>query len=129
MRPRGRFVIGTQEPKNFCSATLRLFQGHWPKIIKVFLLLFVHKKKFFLFLLLCKIIFSFVRLGSYQKRSKKTSLKLARLCHTIIATRGASTVPHGREAEQKFFGSFFQKRTSSFLCNAQMTWIGDLHEV
>ncbi len=27
----------------------RLFQGHWPKIINVFLLLFVHKKKFFLF--------------------------------------------------------------------------------
>jgi len=28
----------------------RSFQGHWPKIIKVFLLLFVHKKKFFFFL-------------------------------------------------------------------------------
>jgi hypothetical protein len=26
------------------------------------------------------------------------------------------TVPHGREAEQTFFGSFFQKRTSSFFC-------------
>jgi len=46
---KGRFVIGTQEPKNFCSATPRSLQGHWPKIIKVFLLLFVHKKKFFLF--------------------------------------------------------------------------------
>ncbi len=33
-RLRGRFVIGTQEPKNFCSATLRSFQGHWPKMIK-----------------------------------------------------------------------------------------------
>jgi len=38
--------------KNVCSATPRSLQGHWPKIIKVFLLLFVHKKKFFLFLLL-----------------------------------------------------------------------------
>jgi len=27
----------------------RSFQSHWPKMIKVFLLLFVHKKKFFLF--------------------------------------------------------------------------------
>jgi hypothetical protein len=33
--------------------------GHWPKIIKVFLLLFVHKKKFLLFILLFKIIFPF----------------------------------------------------------------------
>ncbi len=38
----------------------RSFQGHWPKIIKVFLLLFVHKKKFFLFALLFKMIFPFV---------------------------------------------------------------------
>jgi hypothetical protein len=77
MRPIGRFVIGTQEPKNFCSAS--------------------------------------------RGCSKATGQKLL--------NHGASTVPHGREAEQKFFGSFFQKRTSSFLCNAQMTWIGDLHEV
>jgi hypothetical protein len=39
------------------------FQGHWSKIIKVFLLLFVHKKKFFLFLLLFKIIFLLCGLG------------------------------------------------------------------
>jgi hypothetical protein len=39
-------------------------QGRWPKMTKVFLLLFVHKKKFLLFLLLFKIISSFVRLGS-----------------------------------------------------------------
>jgi hypothetical protein len=72
MRPRGRFVIGTQEPRNFCSATPRSFEGHWPKIIKVFLLLFVHKKKRFLFFLLFKVIFPFLRLGSYRKRTKKT---------------------------------------------------------
>jgi hypothetical protein len=51
-------------------------QSHWPKIIKVFLLLFVHKKKFFLFLLLFKIIFSFMRLGSYQKSRKKNFMNL-----------------------------------------------------
>jgi hypothetical protein len=44
-RPRGRVVIGTQEPKNLCAATLRSLQGHRPKMIKVFLLLFVHKKE------------------------------------------------------------------------------------
>jgi hypothetical protein len=46
-RPRGRFVIGTQEPKNFWS-TSPLVKRPVAKIIKVFLLLFVHKKKFFL---------------------------------------------------------------------------------
>jgi hypothetical protein len=30
-------------------------------------------------------------------------------------------VPHGREAEQKFFGSFFQKRTASFLSGKHPT--------
>jgi hypothetical protein len=29
------------------------------------------------------------------------------LCHAIIGTRGAKPVQHVREAEQKFFGSFF----------------------
>jgi hypothetical protein len=33
---KGRFVIGTQEPKNLCAATPRWFEGHWPKMIKVF---------------------------------------------------------------------------------------------
>ncbi len=51
----------------------RSFQGHWPKIIKVFLLLFVHKKKFFLFFLLFKIIFPFLRLGSCLFVHKKKS--------------------------------------------------------
>jgi hypothetical protein len=69
MRPRGRFVIGTQEPKNFCSATPRSLQGHWPKIIKVFLLLFVHKKKFFLFFLLFKINFPFF--GAWELPNKQ----------------------------------------------------------
>jgi hypothetical protein len=45
----GCSFLKKKAPKNFCSATLRSFQGHWPKMIKVFLLLFVHKKKFFLF--------------------------------------------------------------------------------
>jgi len=49
-------------------------------MIKVFLLLFVHKKKFFLFFLFFKIIFPFLRLGSYlfceQKSSKKNFVNL-----------------------------------------------------
>jgi hypothetical protein len=54
-----------------------------------------------------------------KKEAKKTTLKLAR-----PDSDGAAAPPHHRDAlylshtpegEQKFFGSFFQKRTSSFL--------------
>jgi len=41
-------------------------------MIKVFLLLFVQKKKFFLFLLLFKIIFPFFAAWELHKKSQKT---------------------------------------------------------
>ncbi len=72
------------------------FQGHWPKIIKVFLLLFVHKKKFFLFSSLFKIIFPFYGLGATKNF----------MCHRPVA--------HTRNAEQKSFWFFFvRQRTIS----------------
>jgi hypothetical protein len=55
-----------------------------------------------------------------KKEAKKTlTLKLARPdsdgAAPLLHHRDALPLSHRREAEQKFFGAFFQKRTSSFL--------------
>jgi hypothetical protein len=53
-----------------------------------------------------------------KKEAKKTSLELARPDSDSAAAphchRDALSFSQRREAEQKFFGSFFQKRTSCF---------------
>jgi len=48
MKERKKFFFEKKNQKTFLLRFARCLNGPWPKTNKVFLLLFVHKKKFFL---------------------------------------------------------------------------------